>query len=464
MSLRCADVWARRYREALAEGVIKRRATVGGKAIRDLEGEPIEVACSKLHDGLRAVFLPTARCCELIRNEVERALAHAVKIYTHPTVVLRAAYSDFALGDTYVPTLISGPAGSGKTQLRLAIGRVLSERTELCVDEAHPTVPLVEYADCVIGSQRSVAGVLQTLASPEVAKGNVRLREADLPRACARWQRVSGTCLLGVDEMQFMAQSSSASTLITRTMLSIAEIQIPWFVIANYSLGWKLASRPAEATQRLLGRPTLLLPDRPDSEDWSSLLKEYALVGEEAFGFQLLDHTVDLWNLTAGLKRELVKLLVHAYRVARRSGSSVARWEHVEAAFHSLEFSVSRRDIDLLIAHSGQGVSRRADLLCPFSGNEVNEQAQTYEESLRAVRAAALAGKVIAAAMNSGEKEAIQGLKASDGGADSADSSQAVSPKRRGKRTVQGMLAAARRAQQRRDSPGSRGEKPKGKP
>jgi hypothetical protein len=227
-------------------------------------------------------------------------------------------------------------------------------------------------------------------------------------------------------------------------------------------LGWKLASRPAEATQRLLGRPTLLLPDRPDSEDWSSLLKEYALVGEEAFGFQLVDHTVDLWNLTAGLKRELVKLLVHAYRVARRSGSSVAHWRHVETAFFSLEFSVSRRDIDLIIAQSGQGASGRDDLLCPFSGNEVNEQNQAYEESLRAVRAATLAGKVIVAGMNSGEKAAIRGLEVRDGGADSTDSSQAVSPKKRGKRTLQGMLAAGRRAQQLRDNPGLKAKSPKG--
>ncbi len=81
----------------------------------------------------------------------------------------------------------------------------------------------------------------------------MKVSQARLPVECARWQRLCGICLLGVDELQFMAASDTATTLITQTMLAIAEVRIPWFVTANYSLARKLLSRPSEAIQRLLG-------------------------------------------------------------------------------------------------------------------------------------------------------------------------------------------------------------------
>jgi hypothetical protein len=415
-----------------------------------------------LLDGLKAVFLPTERCCELIHREVDRALAHASKVYRDPKEVLRAGYSDLLEIDPYMPTLISGPAGSGKTQLRLAIGRVLSGRRELWIDESHPRVPLVDYVECIVRNQKSITGVLRPLAGPEVAAGRVRVKEPELPGECARWQRLCGACLLGVDEMQFMTQSTNATVLITRTMFAIAEVQLPWFAIANYSLGWKLMSRPAEATQRLLGNPTLLLPDAPDSDDWKALLNEYEFVAGAVFAFKVNDHVVDLWNFSAGLKRELVKLLVHAYRIARRCGAKEVTWEHVKLAFASVEFSVPRRDINLLIAHAAQGGDLRKDLDCPFSGTEVNEQKHAYADMLRQARVAEVADKVIKSAMTGSEKQSIGDVERQATQAGPKSNGEVLRFKRRGKRTLEGLLEAGRRARSKRSAPapGKTGEEP----
>lgn len=462
MSGLTADTWTSRYRTALDLNVIKMRATVRGTALDGLDAMPIEVACGVLRDGLKAVFLPTERCCELIRREVERALAHASKIYQDPREVFRAGYSGFTNVEPYMPTLITGPAGSGKTQLRLAIGRVLSGNSELWIDASHPRVRLIDYVECAVGNQRSVSGVLRPLAGPEIAAGRVKVKEPELPGECARWQRLCGTCLLGADEMQFMTQSANATVLVTTTMLAIAELQLPWFVIANYSLGWKLSSRPAEATQRLLGNPTLLLPDPPESADWIALLNEYGSVAEEVFSFKLTEQAVGLWNLSAGLKRELVKLLVHSYRLARRSGATRATWEHVKLAFASIEFSVPRRDINLLIAHAAQGGALRKDLECPFSGSEISEQRQAYEDKLRKARAAKVADEVIKSAMTGSEKQAIAevGQHATQGKPN--NNGEVIQFKRRGKRTLEDLLEAGRRARSKRSAsdPGKTGEEP----
>jgi hypothetical protein len=94
-----------------------------------------------------------------------------------------------------------------------------------------------------------------------------------------------------------MAQSETASTLITRTLLAVAEVGLPWFYTANYSLVWKLLGRPSEAIQRLIGHPIVVLPDPPMSQDWSALMKEFDVVLVHVFEFKLVDRSTDLWKL-----------------------------------------------------------------------------------------------------------------------------------------------------------------------
>ena len=248
-----SNTWAERYAEALKPGVIRRRAETRGEVVRGLEAMEIEVACDRLLLGMQHVNLITDQAESIIRLCLERALAHAQRVYMDPTAVLRAAYGGVPAREDNVPIFLTGLAGVGKSRVRLSIQRILAGRDHVFVDEAHPRVPLIEYADCKIGQQSSVLEVLRPLAKPEIAAGRVRVKRSEISSKCADWQRVVGCCLLGLDETQFMAQSDTASTLITRTLLAVAEVGLPWFCIANYSLVWKLLARPSEAVQRLLG-------------------------------------------------------------------------------------------------------------------------------------------------------------------------------------------------------------------
>lgn len=353
------------------------------------------------------MLLVTDQLEVILISLIQRALAHARTIYKDPHAALVAAYSGVDIEEGVAPMFLTGLAGVGKSRLRLLLRRILSGRRTIFVDPSHPAVPLIDFADCVIGQKPSTSAVLRMLASPEIARGDVKVGQSSLPHECARWLRICGICLAGVDETQFMAQSTTATTLITRTLLALADLQVPWFVIGNYSLAWKLRRRPSEAQQRLLANPVVLLPDSADSADWGNLLMEYQIVLEDAIDFQLTEHRVEIWNLCAGLKRELVKLLVHSYRIARISGEPKASWMHVKQAFASALFCVSRDDISLLIAHAGQGGSLRQDLQCPFTGPEVARKMSAYSQGLREARAEAVAKATVEAGMNANERRAI---------------------------------------------------------
>ncbi len=148
------DAWIERYRQALAPGVIKARAETKGTAVPELGDVETEVACLALRHGLEAVNLVSDQMEAIIRGEIERALAHAIHVYSDPQAALRAAYGTSQPTAAYMPTFITGLAGAGKSRLRVCIQRVLSGRRLIVGDEAHPKLPLIDYVDCVIYSRR----------------------------------------------------------------------------------------------------------------------------------------------------------------------------------------------------------------------------------------------------------------------------------------------------------------------
>lgn len=438
-----ASTWTRRYEEALEPGVIRARGEFRGKALEGLADMVVEEACARLFDALKDVCLITVQVEWILRTLIERALAHARAVYESPHSAVMAAYEGVECRGGRTPMFLSGLAGVGKSKLELVLRKVLAGGQAVYVDPSHPAVPLVDYLGCTIGSKASTQAVLKTLASPEVASGRAKINQDELSGDCRRWIRLRGACLFGVDEMQFMTQSAEASTLVTRTLLALSELEVPWFVIANYSLGWKLCERPAEARQRLLGDPVIMLPDPPESEDWGSLLKEYQIVFADAVAFKLPDMRAELWNLCAGLKRELVKLLVHSYRLARLSGANAMAWPHVLQAFSSATYSVSREDVNLLIAHAGQGGGLRRDLLCPFEGPEVQRKVDVYSEALRGARAGKVAQATVEGGMNAEERRAVDAIKKAAEPRQPPTEAKVISLDRKRKpRTLDGLLEA----------------------
>ena len=173
-----ASTWTRPYEDALQPGVIKTRGETRGSALGDLAALDVEGACLAMDMALKAVVLVTEQGEAIIKGQIQRALAHAKLVYNDPYAALKAAYHGLVAEDGVVPTLITGPAGAGKSAMRTALNRTLFEREMICIDKTHPPVPHVSFAECVVKQQSSLSGVLRTLASPEIAAGQVKLSQA----------------------------------------------------------------------------------------------------------------------------------------------------------------------------------------------------------------------------------------------------------------------------------------------
>lgn len=411
--IKVGNPWVDRYERLISLEEIRRRARKPGRPVEVLSADPIEVACDRLLQAFKSAFYPTTRCCEIIRDEIERALAHALAAYPDKSTMLQRCYEEHPRKDIdpYVPACWTGLAGTGKTELERGLARVLSEIGTVKLGAEHGLFPMISYIPVSIRGTKSVSRALRPLAAPEIANGSTRVAEADIPLECARWLFKTGVCDFGVDELQFMTQSANATTLVTKTLLAFSEIRVPWHFVSNYSWCWRLMRRPQEATQRLLGWPVVLMPDPPQSEDWLNVLAAWEVVAGKYFSFKFPDFALALWIFCAGLKRELVKLLVHSYRICRRRGGLQVEWTDVEMAYASLEYCASRQDIELLIAHAAQGGDLKEDLRCPFFGGAIAVSQQQYFNSLQAARAGKVAVAARDASMNDDERKAAKAIQ-----------------------------------------------------
>ncbi|MBB3181170.1 hypothetical protein [Variovorax sp. Sphag1AA] len=386
----------------------------------------------RIKAGLREVFYPNLPSCRIMQILIERAFGYSQTAYADPRSALRAGYEGIGQGDPVYPAIITGLAGCGKSKLCEALERILSGRTHVFIDEGHPSVPLNDFELLKVGSRRSISQILRTLGPPGMlAGGTNRIKEADVPLECGSWSGFCGLCLYGLEELQFMTQSEGATALISKLLLSCSEVRIPWFVVANYSFIWKLMNEKhgkSEIKQRFLDDQLLLLPDPESSDDWKELLREYQVVLGAVLAFELEAASLELWNWSAGLKRELVKLLAEAYRVARERGAFVVELQDVQEAYGSARFTAARGDIELLCAHAGQGGDLRLDLQCPLKSLSIDSVVdEEYQDELRRVREKAVALAVIKAAATANEKRAISSLE-------SPRTSAAMSPNAAGKR------------------------------
>jgi len=173
-------------------------------------------------NALSEAFVPTSNIAILIRNEIARAHAHASIHYSDPAIMLARANSDSIEIEPFMPTCITGPAGTGKTRWRRALARALGEIGKVQLGPGHGIVPLVPFTSVLVGTQRSVSQILRPLARPEIQSGKVRISEADLPGECALWQAIVGGGLFGVDELQFLTPSKDDSTLVTVVLQALA--------------------------------------------------------------------------------------------------------------------------------------------------------------------------------------------------------------------------------------------------
>lgn len=439
------NILVSRYSDLNSIDVIKRQSKVEVDPMTDLHDDTIEGACLRISKAWKTTFVPTKAAVEIIRVQIECAQAHASVYYPNPHSLLAYGYADSIDVDPYMPTCLTGLAGTGKSQIQHALVRLFSSKNYTLKLDGHRVLPLTAFTRIAVSGHKSISQILRPLCRPEVANGCVRITEPQMPVECAQWRYLTGASLFSADEMQFLAQSREATTLVTQVLLAFAEVRTPWLFGANYSLCWKLLSRPSEATQRLLSRPVVLVPDAPGSTCWGDVLEAYERVVPGFFGFGFKERRFDLWNYTAGIKRELVSLLAHAYRLCRQRGAREVAWSDVDLAYRSIEFSKSRNDVALLISHAAQGGTLRQDLLCPFADDANGESVEKYKTELRNARANKVVAAAVDASMTVAERKALKAVSSTSNKNVEKPSGSVVKLRRTAKPTVADLQEAGRR-------------------
>jgi len=155
--------WIDHFAIASQQDEIRRRVGLPGKHVGEINKMPAGVACEKLEEALASVHCPSERECEIIQEIVEQSLAHAQVAYPSRKAMIARAYNFSAIRDPYVPHLITGPAGTGKTQLLAAVQRLLLPSfTYINCNDGH-SFPFLPVRRVVVEASTSIAQVFDKL-------------------------------------------------------------------------------------------------------------------------------------------------------------------------------------------------------------------------------------------------------------------------------------------------------------
>ena len=414
--------WEEQYACLDSPDLIRARIVVKPAPLNGLNSAPPETAVNLFYAALASSYIPTAADINFIQMLIGSARAHAREHYADIKMFKRNLYAKDRELKPASPYMLCGQAGVGKSALVSAIGRLFEQKNSVQVEplqEAWGLVPT--HVVRILGTQ-SLAEVYRSFidlgrVSPEDGSDAKELTDSLKPKGSAaqllllalRRLYQTGCCLIGGDEFQFLSLSTSANTLVTKTLLGLTYLCVPQFFVGNFSLLHRLLKRNAEEVQRLLTKIVVLEPDPPGSEEWIAHLAEYQRLAESVLDFPLSGESHPLWNMTAGLKRNLLQLLTCAYRSTRQSGRYKISFQDVEDAYASPAFGVQRRDVELLIRQAIEGRPARSDLWCPI---EIRSPRRAqYRDALISAREAKVAEASTKAALTASENRIAQRIE-----------------------------------------------------
>lgn len=436
--------WADQYASLNERTTIRERVTLRPAPLSEKFLAANEFSADLVFQRLSDCYLPTEADLNFIQQMLSKAQAHAVLQYADDKAFHTNVHAQELELPPARPVMLCGQAGVGKSSVAAAIHRLLaSEQRRITVQGFNGDWQLAPFALVRMSGIHSLGDVYRMLADTEAlstAKRNSAGRR--MQNFAIRKLYREGCCLLGLDEFQFVTQGLSANALVTKILLGVVYLCVPFFYVCNFSLVNRLLSRNVEDIQRLLADVVVLEPDPPESNDWKMLLAEYQRIGNVVFDFELVEQGSKLWNMCAGIKRHLVVLLSTAYREARSAGRRKVQLQDVSAAYGSVAFGAQRRDVELLISQAIQRKPLRADLWSPIRGQSAH--GTKYQDALVHARQAKLASVSINSALTVAEQAALEhmGNAASDTDA-TATRSTAATKKGKRKMSASDLIAAA---------------------
>lgn len=347
----------------------------------DLVDIDVLVGAGMLEAALAKVVVPDPQTRDLLRQLIAKAQAHATTNLDSDENYLKGAYSKRPWGQARRPAIcLTGLQGVGKSELLQALGRILLRHPGTFSVPRHLNVPLVPFWMVTLVNGDGLNELLRKYIDPlwdaeqpdamEKPKAEKPEKNWPIPKLLALAQRrswVNATCLIVVDEFQWIAASTSANARAASVLLKLLGIGPLLVYCANFSLGHKLKLRPPEEQDRLLSRPLIMKPLASESPEFTTYLAALQQVAPELFVFDLKRDAEQIHLYTYGIRRKMVDLLVVAYQISsRKGGRGKVGAQELLQAYRSELYLTHRGHVEILFRQQVTGKMEEKDLWCPF--------------------------------------------------------------------------------------------------
>jgi hypothetical protein len=376
--------WTRALQLPKSDEALSRKLRVAPVARPDLHEHTPKAAGELLDDCLKALFHPSAQDLRVVRTLADIAGAHAVRAYASLDAFVRGAQikprvagDPATLRNEMRLTMLTGPAGVGKSEVAQATAKLLWTETKVCASPGMKPFPIRPIGAFSIGQDLKNASRLNAIAKsiglePQASRGDA----ADMSQLALRLYQW-GCCMLIPDEVQFITKTES-NAQVTSILLQLGRLGPPVVYVCNYDLGHKLKQRPPQDKARLLSKPIIMLPDPHDDPAFVGLLVD---IGEVLAGVVQIDfeeHARQIHSWTFGIRRCVRNLFVVAYVLMRRDkrpASQALRLTiaHLHSAYEHVDYEESKEAvIESRNALNSIGKAD-SDFRCPFNLPEEQE-------------------------------------------------------------------------------------------
>ncbi|WP_269499752.1 ATP-binding protein [Castellaniella sp. S9] len=401
-----AKVLNSRFDELNDLSVIKQRVTKIPPSPNSLMNTQSDMIRNQITHLLNELYIPTTADLKILHQLIGDMRAHCKSVYQTEQQFLSHIYTplDDFLVNWHAPICLTGPAGVGKTSMLRALKRLLPVASEIEIGRGHDNIPTQSYWHIQVQSLSTSTALLSPFVHTQLGDNNGRPRQ--IVPLCAKIAYKSGVSLLVLDELQFLTQSSTANTSVTKCLYQMAYIGLPFIFAANYSLCRLLQRRPEQDRQRLLSRPQILLPATPDSPDWSEYLSAIQAVLGDSLHIDLVRERYVIYQFTAGLKRLTVQLITLAYHLVWEKGLRQVTEADLRNAFDHTEYATAREQASDMLSPYTQANKQYE---CPFPLPKVT--AAVLADHQKLLQQQLLAKKVQTDALPSAEREALGVVK-----------------------------------------------------
>lgn len=282
--------------------------------------------------------------------------------------------------------LITGLAGCGKSELlKTLVSRVLPPKLLHLTQQVAevPTYPALRLeVACHSAEKELVRGMLHALDGIwRPGKASISKLQDELLRKLY----THGNGMLIVDELQFLVSAAGSISKAMRLLINLLTLGSPVVYCANYSLIHAIQTRPQQERQRLLSSVIEVFPERPESDDWLSIVAAMKNVAPDIFCFDPKEMAEELHRMTAGLNRLLKQLLISALKLALRNKTPRITPKNLKEAYHSADYSQNKSDVEKIVRIAIEPSYGKTckDMWSPFPRSDAQ---QAYFDSFRVAR------------------------------------------------------------------------------